>query len=90
MAAADNTGASVKYVINATWDDEAGVWVAESDEIPGLITEAPTFETLQEKLCVLVPELLELNNCMPKARTVLIDVFLHGEIKKQINLSSAA
>ncbi len=80
----------IKYVINATWDDEAGVWVAESDDIPGLITEASSFETLQEKLRVLVPELLELNQCKPKAPKVFVEVLLRGEIKKEIDLSHAA
>jgi predicted RNase H-like HicB family nuclease len=49
------------YVVSATWDDEAKVWVAESNDVPGLVTEAPTLEALQAKIRVLVPELLELN-----------------------------
>jgi predicted RNase H-like HicB family nuclease len=32
------------YVVTAIWDDEAKVWVAESDDVPGLVTEAPTLE----------------------------------------------
>jgi predicted RNase H-like HicB family nuclease len=51
----------VKYVIFVTWDTEAAVWVAESTDIPGLATEAPTMESLLVKLEVMVPELLELN-----------------------------
>jgi predicted RNase H-like HicB family nuclease len=50
-----------EYVIQATWDKVASVWVAESDDVPGLITEAKTFEALLKKLRTLVPELLELN-----------------------------
>ena len=54
------------YVVTATWDDEAKVWVAESNDVPGLFIEAPTLEALQAKIGVLVPELLELNHqgCM--------------------------
>jgi predicted RNase H-like HicB family nuclease len=26
--------------VDAHWDSEAGVWVAESEDIPGLVTEA--------------------------------------------------
>lgn len=48
-------------VIHATWDAEAGVWVAESDDVPGLATEAATVEALLEKLRVMIPELLEAN-----------------------------
>jgi hypothetical protein len=48
-------------VIQAQWDDQAKVWVATSDDVPGLATEAPTLELMTEKLQVMVPELLELN-----------------------------
>jgi hypothetical protein len=41
------------------WDDEARVFVAESDDIPGLITEADNREQLLKKLTVMVPELLQ-------------------------------
>lgn len=49
------------FLIVATWDDEAGVWVAESDDIPGLATEAATKEQLEEKLRTMIPELCEAN-----------------------------
>ncbi|MGC8905503.1 DUF1902 domain-containing protein [Thermus sp.] len=45
----------------ASWDEGAGVWVAESEDVPGLATEAPTLEELLAKLAVMVPELLEEN-----------------------------
>ncbi len=47
--------------VQAVWDSEAGVWVAESDQVPGLTTEAETVEQLVFKLESLIPELLELN-----------------------------
>ena len=47
--------------VQALWDWEAGVWVAESDNVPGLATEAATLEELLAKLAVMVPELLEEN-----------------------------
>ncbi len=47
--------------ITAFWDDEAAVWVAESDDVPGLITEAATMELLIERLQILIPELMGLN-----------------------------
>ena len=49
------------YFIHAEWDDEAAVWVATSDDVPGLATEAETQEQLIDKLKVLIPELLEAN-----------------------------
>lgn len=47
--------------VRAEWDADARVWVAESDDVPGLVTEADTIDELVERLRVLVPELLELN-----------------------------
>ncbi|WP_448377614.1 DUF1902 domain-containing protein [Fervidobacterium sp.] len=49
------------FRVRASWDGEAGVWVAESQDVPGLATEAPTLEELLAKLAVMVPELLEEN-----------------------------
>jgi hypothetical protein len=48
--------------IRAEWDEEAMVWVATSDDVPGLATEAVTMEALIEKLKVMIPELLMANN----------------------------
>lgn len=58
-----------EHIIHAEWDDGAGVWVATSDDVPGLVTEAKTFETLLKKLRTMVPELLALNGAMPKSGT---------------------
>jgi predicted RNase H-like HicB family nuclease len=47
--------------IRAQWDDEAQVWVATSDDVPGLATEAPSIEALVERLRAIIPELMALN-----------------------------
>lgn len=47
--------------IRAGWDDEADVWVATSDEVPSLATEADTLEVLSSKLRIMVTELLDAN-----------------------------
>ena len=49
------------YYVHAQWDEEARVWVASSDDVPGLATEADTTEALVQKLKTLIPELLEVN-----------------------------
>ncbi|MGH7794336.1 MAG: DUF1902 domain-containing protein [Candidatus Binatia bacterium] len=48
--------------VKAEWDTEAKVWVAESEDVPGLAAEAESPDHLLEKLKVLIPELLELND----------------------------
>ena len=49
------------FVVHANWDPEAGVWVATSDDVPGLATEAATLEALTQRLLTFIPELLEAN-----------------------------
>lgn len=46
-------------VVRASWDDEARVWVATSEDLPGLVTEAEDQEKLVAKLHLLIPDLLE-------------------------------
>jgi predicted RNase H-like HicB family nuclease len=48
-------------LVRADWDPEVNLWVADSDDVPGLATEAETVERLIAKLEVMIPELLELN-----------------------------
>jgi len=49
------------FLIRVEWDEKAAVWTADSDDVPGLATEAETVEALTTKLRHLVPELLALN-----------------------------
>ena len=51
----------MEYVINFTWDNESGVWIATSNDIPGLVLESGSFDALLERTRFAVPELLELN-----------------------------
>jgi predicted RNase H-like HicB family nuclease len=50
-----------RLLVNARWDAAPEVWSADSDDIPGLATEAESVEALMQKLKVMVPELLEIN-----------------------------
>lgn len=61
---ADNSSSNGKppLEIHAQWDDEARVWVATSEDVPGLITEAPSMSALVERLKVIIPDLMELNS----------------------------
>lgn len=44
--------------VRACWDEEAALWSAAADNLPGLATEATTVEALMDKLCVMVPQML--------------------------------
>ncbi len=60
--------------VRAEWDDEAEVWVATSDDVPGLVAEADTAEDLLDRLRTLIPELLEANG-YPDAGDVPFELF---------------
>jgi len=51
--------------VQAFWDQDAAVWVATSEDLPGLVTEAETIEILTQKLRVMIPELTLLNKIVP-------------------------
>ena len=47
--------------VRATWDEEAGVWIAEGTDLAdgfGLATGAPTLEALEAKLPGMIQDLL--------------------------------
>jgi hypothetical protein len=47
--------------INARWDGEAGVWLATSADVPGLVVEAETWPSMIEEVRLVLPDLLDLN-----------------------------
>jgi hypothetical protein len=49
------------YEIFLDWDQDAQVWYVAESNVPGLVAEAPTQESMTELLKRRVPELLELN-----------------------------
>lgn len=52
----------MEYIVNLNWDNEANVWVATSNDIPGLVLESGSFDALLERVRFAVPELLKLNS----------------------------
>ena len=50
-----------QFNVFVEWDDEARVYVATSDDVPGLVAEGPTLDAVRDKVLALVPELLAEN-----------------------------
>jgi len=67
------------YKIKFTWDCEAGVWIATSSDIPGLVLEDESFDALVRETQLAVPTLLALNN-RPQ-ENVLLDFVTHRQEK---------
>ena len=79
-----------KLLVTAQWDDEAKVWVATSDDILGLITEAPSLDELLDRVLAVAPELLDDNAHLvddPGHVRDLIDVLVRPEFLPQRDLA---
>ena len=47
----------MEYIVKLIWDSEAAVWVATSDDIPGLVLESGSFDALLERVRIAAPEI---------------------------------
>lgn len=59
--------------VTAFWDAEAAVWVATSDDVPGLVVEADTMPVLISELEDLIPEMMK-ENGVTTAREIAFDL----------------
>ncbi len=55
----------MNYTVFITWDGEAEVWIATSEDIIGLALESESRDLLVKRVKDAIPELLELNNQEP-------------------------
>ena len=55
----------MRYKINLRWDAEAAVWIATSNDVPGLVLESGSFDALLERVKQAVPDLIVLNGAQP-------------------------
>jgi uncharacterized protein DUF1902 len=47
--------------IQARWDGEASVWLATSEDVPGLVVEADTWPAMINEVQLVLPDLLEVS-----------------------------
>lgn len=76
------------YEISAFWDADAAVWVATSDDVPGLATEAETIEALSQKLRDIVPDLLITNHVISADYAGAITIQLISHRQELIEVAS--
>ncbi|MEX2643460.1 MAG: DUF1902 domain-containing protein [Acetobacterales bacterium] len=73
-------------IVRAQWDDEAEVWVATSDDVPRLATEAATQEELLRKVRTMIPELVTLNGGELVGDLTEIPLYLVSEQRSTVRL----
>ena len=69
----------MEYRINFTWAVEASVWIAQSDDIPGLVLEGGSLDALFERVRFAAPELIELNKT-PTLNSLYFNVERHEKV----------
>jgi uncharacterized protein DUF1902 len=67
--------------IDARWESEAGVWIATSADVPGLVVESDTWATMIEEVRLVLPELSEL------AGEIHDDIALTFKAEEHLNLA---
>jgi predicted RNase H-like HicB family nuclease len=58
----------LEYTIILTWDDEAYVWLASSEDVPGLALESGSLDALMERVKYAVPDLLGIKDTSIKIK----------------------
>ena len=71
-----------EYIVNFVWDNEAAVWIATSDSIPGLVLESGSLDALIERIRFAAPELLALNGLQGKT----LSMCFRSERREQVSL----
>lgn len=69
-----------EYVITLSWDPEAAVWIATSDDIPGLVMESGSLDALIERVRFVAPELVEANIAPGNSFSLLFRSERHEEV----------
>lgn len=69
----------MEYKVNFSWDEEASVWIAQSDDIPGLVLESGSLDALMERVRYAAPELIELNKS-PAVNSFCFSVERHEKV----------
>lgn len=51
----------MKCTVKLVWDSETDRWYTETADVPGLILESDSFDSLVDSVRLAAPEMLELN-----------------------------
>jgi hypothetical protein len=73
---------SHEITINARWDGEARVWIATSEDVPGLVVEADSWSAMIEEVRLILPELLELGGLPAKDLSLTFRAEEHFDLAK--------
>ena len=68
-------GVTISIEINFIYDDEVQVFIATSQDVPGLVLEAENFNDLKREIEAAIPVLFSLNSQTAPAKTTTDVIF---------------
>ena len=68
-------GVTISIEINFIYDDEVQVFIATSQDVPGLVLEAENFNVLKREIEAAIPVLFSLNSQTAPAKTTTDVIF---------------
>lgn len=75
--------------VMADWDADAGVWVAVSEDVPGLVIEAASMDELVPELELIIPQLMRANGEWAANTEHTLDYALVSRIERSMQVASA-
>ena len=69
--------------IQARWDNQAAVWLATSQDVPGLVVEADTWAAMIDEVRLVIPDLVD----MPAQRSEKLSLTFKAE--ERLDLAGA-
>lgn len=84
-----DTMESASIIVRLAYDDTALVWFIQTSDVPGLTGEAPTVETLIERIPGMIADLIE-ENGFAGADAAEIPVEIIASRRARVHLRDAA
>ena len=75
-------------IVKAEWYAEDGVWIAQSDDVPGLAAQSESFEKLRPKVMAMISDLIELNHM--EIQLSEIPVLFVAQVLERMKVPAAA
>jgi Domain of unknown function (DUF1902) len=75
-------------LVKAEWDPDVSVWVASSEDVPGLAAEAPTLEALRPKVHAMIADLIEMNGLKFGLAEIPVHIVAHS-LDRMLNPQAA-
>ena len=75
-------------IVKAEWFEEDGVWIAQSDDVPGLAAQSESLEKLRPKVMAMISDLIELNHLQIQLSE--IPVLFVAQVLERMKVPAAA